>query len=52
MKEENAIVVDALKTLKKVEIKLRFEDDFLQFDGERIKQECRVPSISDRKSVV
>ena len=39
MKEENAIVVESIKTMEEVGVRLRFEDDSIQLDEEVIKAE-------------
>ena len=39
MKEENAIVVESIKTMEEVGVRLRFEDDSIRLDEEGIKAE-------------
>ena len=39
MKEENAIVMESIKTMEEVGVRLRFEDDSIRLDEEVIKAE-------------
>ena len=39
MKEENAIVMESIKTMEEVGVRLRFEDDSIRLDEEVIEAE-------------
>ena len=39
MKEENAIVMESIKTMQEVGVRLRFEDDSIRLDEEVIEAE-------------
>lgn len=41
LKEENAVVTEARTTMEEVGIRLEFEDNTIQLDGERIDQEWK-----------